>query len=145
MDTDMDADSVIFNLKTEDWHKDISNDIEQRFDTSNIEINIPIKQNINKKVLGVFKDELNGYPLKKIIGLTPKRYAYLQDDGNINKRAKGVKKYVTKKNLRFNDYKDCLMNNTKIMRTQQVFKSERDVVSTIQMKKMPSQIKIIKE
>ena len=65
MDTDMDADSFIFNLKTEDWHKDISNDIEQRFDTSNIETNIPIKQNINKKVLGVFKDELNGYPMEK--------------------------------------------------------------------------------
>ena len=75
----------------------------------------------------------------------PKRYAYLRDDGNINKRAKVVKKCVTKRNLRFNDYKDCLMNNTKIMRTQQVFKSERDAVSTIQMKKMPSQIKMIKE
>ena len=90
-------------------------------------------------MLGVFKDELNGYPMKQIIGLPPKRYAYLQDDGNINKRAKGVKKCVTKKDLRFNHYKDCLMNNTKTMRTQQVFKSERDVVSTIQMKKMPSQ------
>ena len=65
MNTDMDTDSSIFNLKTEDWHKDILNDIEQRFDTSNIETNIPIKQNINKKVLGVIKDELNGYPMEK--------------------------------------------------------------------------------
>ena len=43
MDTDIDTDSFIFNLKTENWHKDISYDIEQRFDTSNIETNIPIK------------------------------------------------------------------------------------------------------
>ena len=45
---------------------------------------------------------------------------------------------ITKKNLRFNDYKDSLMNNIKIMRSQEVFKSKRHVVSTIQMKKMHS-------
>ena len=32
----MDTDSFIFNVKTKDWYKDSSNDIEQRFDTSNI-------------------------------------------------------------------------------------------------------------
>ena len=47
----MDTDSFIFNVKTEDWFKDISNDIEQRFDTSNIQTNIPIKKGVNKKVL----------------------------------------------------------------------------------------------
>ena len=77
------------------------------------------------------KDELSGHP----IGLRPKSYAYFINDGKIGKRAKGVKKCVTKKNLRFNDYKDCLMRNIKIMRSQQVFKSERHVISTIQMKK----------
>ena len=54
----------------------------------------------------------------------------------LEKRAKGVKKCVTKKDLRFNDYKNCLMNNEKIMRPQQVFKSKRNLVSTIQMKKI---------
>ena len=54
--------------------------------------------------------------------------------GKSSKRAKGVKKCVTKKNLRFSDYKECLMNHKKIMRSQQVFKSERHVVSTIQVK-----------
>ena len=39
----MDTDSFILNVKTGDWYKDISDDIEQRFDTSNIETNIPIK------------------------------------------------------------------------------------------------------
>ena len=45
----MDIDSFIFNVKTEDWYKDISNDAEQRFDTFNLQTNIPIKMNINKK------------------------------------------------------------------------------------------------
>ena len=43
---------------------------------------------MNRKVLGVFQDELNGYPMKKFIGLRSKCYGYLQDDGKINKRAK---------------------------------------------------------
>ena len=63
----MDTDSFIFNVKTEDWYKDISYDIEQRFDPSNIQTNIQIKNNINRKVLGVFQDELNGCPMKKFI------------------------------------------------------------------------------
>ena len=84
----MDTDSFIFNVKTEDWYKDISHDIEQRFEPSNIQTSIQIKNNINRKVLGVFQDELNGYPMKEFIGLRPKCYGYLQDDGKINKRAK---------------------------------------------------------
>ena len=40
----MDTDSFIFNVKTENWYKDISNNIKQRFDTSNIQTNIPIKK-----------------------------------------------------------------------------------------------------
>ena len=74
--------------------------------------------------------------MKEFIGIRPKSYVYLQDNGKIGKRAKGVKRCATKKNLRFNEYKDCLMKNKKIMRSQQVFKPERQVVSTIQMKKI---------
>ena len=51
----VDTDSFIFNLKTEDWHKDMSIDIDRRSDTSNIQTNIPIKKDINKKMLGVFR------------------------------------------------------------------------------------------
>ena len=38
----MDTDSFIMNIKTNDFYKDISNDIENRFDTSNYEVNRPI-------------------------------------------------------------------------------------------------------
>ena len=53
----MNTDSFIFNVKTEDWYKHISNDVEQRFDTSNIQRNIPLKIGVNKKMLGMWKDE----------------------------------------------------------------------------------------
>ena len=132
----MDTDSYISGVKTKDWYKDIPNDIEKRFDTSNIQINIPIKKGGNKKVLCIWKDELSGFSMKEFLGLRPKPYAYLIDNDEIGKRAKGVKKCVTKKNLKFNNYKDCLMNNEKIMKCQQTFKSERHLVSTIQLKKI---------
>ena len=82
-------------------------------------------------MLGMWKDELAGFPMKEFIGITPKSYAYLQDNDKIGRRAEGVKECVTKKNIRFSYYKDCLINNKKIMRSEQVFKSERHVVSTI--------------
>ena len=72
----MDTDSFIFNVKTKDWYKDISNDIENRFSTSNIQLNRPLKGGINKKVLGMMKDELNGKIMKEFISLRPKCYTY---------------------------------------------------------------------
>ena len=84
----MDTDSFIFNVKTEDWYKDISNDVEQSFDTFNIQKNILLKGGVNEKMLGIWKDELAGVPMKEFIGNRPKSYAYLQDNGKIGKRAK---------------------------------------------------------
>ena len=46
------------------------------------------------------------------------------DDGNTDKKAKGTKKGLIKRILKFNDYKNCLMNNKAILKSQQRFKSE---------------------
>ena len=81
------------------WYKDISNDVKQRFDTSNIQANIPLKIGVNKKMLGMWKDELSGFPTKEFIGIRLKSYAYLQDNGKIGKRAKGVKNVSQRKIL----------------------------------------------
>ena len=47
------------------------------------------------------------------------------DDGGSDKKAKGTKKCVIKRTLKFNDYKDCLLNKEVILKSQQRFKSER--------------------
>ena len=52
------------------------------------------------------------------------------DDGNSDKKAKGTKKCVIKRGLKFNDYKDCLLNNEIILKSQQRFKSEAHNVYT---------------
>ena len=58
----MDTDSFDINIKTEDFYKDITNDVEKWFDTSKYHKNDkrPLPIGINKKVIGKFKDELEG-------------------------------------------------------------------------------------
>ena len=54
------------------------------------------------------KYELSGKILKKFIGSRPKCYSYLTDDGSEYKKAKGTKKCVIKRKLKFHDHKNCL-------------------------------------
>ena len=53
----MNSDSFIKNIKTEDFYKDIANDVEKIFDTSNYEVNRQLPTRKNKKVIGLMKDE----------------------------------------------------------------------------------------
>ena len=128
-----DTDSLVIYVETEDFYKDIAGDVEKWFDTSNYNKNderlLPI--GINKKVIGMFKDELGG-KMTELIALAAKAYTYLIDcydddyDKNniINKNAKGTKKCVIKHRLKFKDYYDSLFKNKNILRTQQRFKSD---------------------
>ena len=58
------------------------------------------------------------------------------DDGNSDKKAKGTKKCVIKRILKFNDYKNCLLNNEVILKSQQRFKSEVHNVYTEEINKI---------
>ena len=62
----------------------------------------------NKKVPGLFKDELGGKIIIEVIALRPKTYAYLMDDGSNHKKAKGTKKCVIKQKFMFENYKERL-------------------------------------
>ena len=96
-----DTDSFVINIFTEDFFEDINNDIERWFDTSNYDKNDkrPLKTGINKKVIGMFKDELGGKIMKEFCALRAKTYTYLIDDDK--KKAKGIKKCVTKRRFMF--------------------------------------------
>ena len=87
-----DIDTYIINIKTKDFFKDIFNDVEKRFDTSNYDKNDkrPIIIGKNKKVPGLFKEELGGKIMIEVVALRPKAYACLDDDGNERKVQKGV-------------------------------------------------------
>ena len=70
----MDTDSFIMHIKKEDFYKDIANDVEKRFDTSNYEVNIPLPTGKNKNVIGLMKDELGGKIMTEFFASRPKTY-----------------------------------------------------------------------
>ena len=94
----MDTDSLVMNIKTNYLYKDIANDVEKRFDTSNYEVIRPLPTGKNKKVIGLMKHELGGKIIMKFVTLRPKTYSYLIDDGKEDKKARGTKKVHNKKN-----------------------------------------------
>ena len=131
-----DTDSFILNIKTEDFYKDIANDVEKRFDTSNYEVDRPLSAGKNKKVIGLMKDELGGKIITEFVALRPKTYSYLTDDCKEDKKAKGTKKCVIKRVIKFNYYKDCLLNDKVVLKSQQRFKSEKHDVYTKNVNKI---------
>ena len=96
------------SCKTDDISKDIAVDVETRFDTSNFELDGPLPKGKKKKVIGLMKDELGGQIMKEFVGLRAKTYSYLKDNNDEDKKAKGTKKCVIKRKLKFQDYKNCL-------------------------------------
>ena len=132
----MAIDSFIMSIKTNDFCEDIANDIEKRFDTSNYETNRPLPIGKNKKVFGLMKDELGGKIITEFVTLRPKTYSYLTDDGKENKKAKGTKKCVIKRMIKFNDYKNSLLKDKVLLKSQKRFISKKHDVYTEDINKV---------
>ena len=132
----MDTDSLIMNIKTKDFHKDIAQDVEERFDTSNYDVDRPLPKGKNKKVICLMKDELGGGIITEFVALRPKTYSYMTDEFIEMKKAKGSKKCVIKKMLKFEDYKKCLFDNEPMLKSPQRFKSENHEVYTENINKI---------
>ena len=132
----MDTDSFVVNIKTKDFYKDISSDVNKRFDTSNYTFDRPLPTGINKKVIDLMKDELGGDIITEFVALRPKAYSYVTNNFIEMKKAKGTKKCVVNKMLRFEDYKKCLFDNGKVLKSQQRFKNENHEVYTENINKI---------
>ena len=81
------------------------------------------------------KDELGGKITTEFVALRPKTYSYLADNCEEDKKAQGTKKCVIKRRFKFNDYKDCLLNNQIVLKSRQRFKNERHDVYTEEINK----------
>ena len=132
----IDTDSFVMHIKTNDFYKDISDDVDNRFDTSNYEVKRPLPIGKNKKIIGLMKDELGGEIITEFIALRPKTYSYLTVNDKIDKKAKGTKKCVIKKMIKFDDYKKCLLNDQVILKSQQRFISNKHYVYTEDVNKI---------
>ena len=58
------------------------------------------------------------------------------DDGRNDEKARGTKMCVIKRRLKFNDYKNCLLNDEIILKSQQRFKCEAHNVYTEEINKI---------
>ena len=143
----MDTDSFIIYVQTDDFYKDISNDINKWFDTGNYSryIERPLEKGKNKKVIGKFKDELGGLVMSKFCAHRAKSYAFLIDGFNdndyekrgiINKKAKGTKKCVIRNKITFNDYINLLFSNTNLLRSQYRFRNRFHEIYTEKINKI---------
>ena len=85
-----DTDSLCYEIQTDDFFKDISQDVEQKFDTSNYpkDYKSEIPTGKNKKVIGMMKDEAGGKIIKEFIGLRAKLYSYKMYEGKEEKSVK---------------------------------------------------------
>ena len=84
------------------------------------------------------RDELAGKIMIEFVVFRPKTYAYATDVDKDNevRKAKGTKKCVIKEKLKFEEYKDCLLNDKAVLKSQQRFKSERHDLYTEEINKI---------
>ena len=110
-----------------------------------LEFDRPLEIGVNKKVLGKFKDELNGNIVTEFISIGPKvyaincgEYAFRNDNYKLQlmKKAKGTKKCIVKKHINFNDYMNALFGEKTIMKEQLRFKSDCHNIYTQRVNKI---------
>ena len=132
-----DTDSLMIEVETEDFYRDITPYVHELFDTSNFpknhQSNIPT--GVNKKVIGMFKDEEGGKIITEFVGLRAKNYSYLCGEEE-HKKCKGIKKSVTEKDISFEDYKDCLFGNVQLRRKMNVFRCHKHDIFSEEINKI---------
>ena len=124
----MDTDSFIMQIFTNDFYSDINNDVKKWFDTSCYS-NKPIKIGINKKVLGKFKDETGNNEIIESVNVCAKLHSFISETSE-EKKAKGIKKCVKRKCIKFQDYIDAIKLNSIKRCVQTVIRSYRHNVYT---------------
>ena len=136
-----DTDSLIYEIKTDNIYKDIAEDVESKFDTSEFDKNHPatnefgFKVGVNKKVIGMFKDETGGKQIEEFVGLRSKLYSYKLHEKE-HKRCKRVKRNVVAKTITHEDYKNCLRTKNEQHRKMNVIRSRRHELYTEQINKV---------
>lgn len=131
-----DTDSFILHIKTDDFYADMKQNLEW-YDTSDYPENNKFDMpRVNKKKLGLFKDEVNSEIITSYCGLRSKMYCVRTGRIDKMKKAKGVNKNVLKREICFDDYVNCLKNSCIIVKDQKSFRTKLHNVFTIQQSKI---------
>ena len=134
-----DTDSLMYQIQSDDFYEDISEDIEDKFDTSDYPTDHKsgILTGVNKKVIGMFKDEVAGQQITHFVGLRPKLYSFkIENNREYVRKCKGIKKNVVKKSLSFQQYVQCLFSGEKQMKSMKIIRSENHDIYSKEIKKV---------
>ena len=132
----MDMHSFVYHIHMDDFYADIAEDVPVRSDTSAHQSDRQLPVGLNKKVIGLMKDEMGGEIMEEFISLRPKLYSHRKSGGSEGKKCKGIKKNVIKKSIMFEDYKDCLFKKSYVYRSQMLFRSFKHDIQTIEVNKL---------
>ena len=134
-----DTDSLLYMIETDDLFEDISGDIAENFDTSDFPSDHPkvldgtIKR-MNKKVLGMMKDETFGMPIVDFVGLKAKCYSFILEESG-KRKCKGIKKDVIKR-MEHKDWITCLNEQNVLMKEMTCFRSNKHDIATVVLNKV---------
>ena len=136
-----DTDSLMYQIQTDDFYEDRSLDIEEKFDTSDYppDHESGILTGVNKKVIGMFKDEVAGKQIIHFVGLKPKLYSFKIEQDNSSgdkevRKCKGIKMNVVEKGLNFENYVQCLFSGEKQMKSMKIIRSENHDIYSKEIK-----------
>ena len=130
-----DTDSLCYHIETEDVYSDFFGDREL-FDNSDYPSDSKFYFSENKKVIGKFKDETAGVPIREFIGLKSKMYSISLDNEKFNKKAKGVKKNVIRKGISHGDYIDVLSESKVLHHKMKTIRSDCHQISSYEINKI---------
>ena len=129
------TDSFALSIETDDFFKDIKDDLKEWFDTSGFDKNRVLPEefakiaSVNKKIIGKMKDELGKGHMSEFVAIAPKAYAYqeIHTDNtlSVDKKARGTNKSVK-----------CSFNNETVKCTQHRRKSTPSCIDTVKMNKI---------
>ena len=71
----------------------------------------------------MMKDVAGGKIIEEFVGLRAKLYSYKMFEGKEEKKCKGIKKSVVKKDISHEDYRYCLFSEKPQMRKMNVIRS----------------------
>ena len=131
-----DTDSLTYEIETNDVYQDFWSH-KKKFDNRYYSEKSSYFDKTNKKVIGKFKDDVSGIPVKEFVGLRSKMcYYYITDQNKGDRKAKGVKKNVIKKDVKHKDYKNVLFNYKQIYHKMKTIRSQRHQLSSYEINKV---------
>ena len=130
-----DTDSFLIVVQTDDFYSDLKQNFSHIMDFSNYPKNHSLYSKKNEKVIGKFKDEFPGMVIEEFIGLKPKLYSILYNEGKFKNTAKGLQTAAIKKNINHDHYRNCLFENKVYNTIIRRIQSKEHQLTTVQTQK----------